>query len=323
MVSQNGFLAFIENDDFVNREAHLKALWQVIQGTTSQQIVLIRGESGMGKTRLLSECLTQCRDQSLTCGWIDFAEPLEQGYLSFILQLWEQIGATGFEAVEECIQKLSTFGRWETANAATSPMTPTALSNGALPSAAPPHQVTATTGTIGDNAQVAIGVGNTVIRAETVQHVALIINHDDWWMQSHVQTQITTAFQTALAKCTAERKVILFLDSWNQDSPTTELRQWLLRTLFQWVDRKLLPKLILIVAGHEATTLPRLAQPPVHLELAELDATAIRIYWGDLRQLPEEEVEDIIKYSQGFPLLMVMLANRRAQRRQSAAMMMV
>lgn len=322
MVSQNGFLAFTENEDFVNREPQLKALWQVIQGKTPQQIVLIRGESGMGKTRLLSECLAQCRDQSLTCGWIDFAEPLEQGYLSFILQLWEQIGANGFEAVEQSIQQLSTLGRWETANAAASPMTPTAPPSATPPSAAMSHQVTATTGTIGDNAQVVIGVGNTVIRAETIQHVALIINHDDWWMQSHVQTQITAAFQAALTKCTAERKVILFLDSWNQDSPTTELRQWLLRTLFQWVARKLLPNLILILAGHEETTLQRLAQPPVHLELAELDAIAIRTYWRDLRQLPVEEVEDIIKYSQGFPLLMVMLANRRARQRQSAAIMM-
>lgn len=322
MVSQNGFLVFRENDDFVNREAQLKALWQVIQGTTPEQIVLIRGESGMGKTRLLGECLAQCRDQSLTCGWIDFAEPLEQGYLSFILQLWEQIGTTGFEAVEECIQKLSTFGRWETANAAAVPMTPTGLPNVPPPNAAIPQQVTATTGTIGDNAQVAIGVGNTVIRAETVQHVALIINHDDWWMQSHVQTQLTAAFLAALTKCTAEGKVILFLDSWKSDSPTTELRQWLVRTLFQWVDRKLLPKLILIVAGHEGMTLPRLTQPPIHLELAELDATAIRTYWGDLRHLPEEEVEDIIKYSQGFPLLLVLLANRYVQRRQSTFMMM-
>ena len=304
MFGQNGHY-------FVNREHPLALIWQIIQQEVEQCLLLVVGPSGIGKSSLLDESQDRCIAAGIDYVRVDFRETLDQGYLSFIQRVREQLGAAGFERLDERLAQSHTWGHWQATNrhantskADTEPVTPASVMPG--------RPIYATVGDVGTEAQVVVGDYNKVIRANVVNDITVLIQQDDPRVRTAVQLEITDAFLTCLREYASERKVVFFLDSWDAGRPTTDVRDWLNRTLFQWLLTLKLPNTVAIIAGSEEPTLGRSSRWLERLKLAELDQRAVHTYWTDKRGLPATEVADIIKYSGGIPVVMALIANHRA-----------
>lgn len=287
-------------EDFVNREEQLTTLWKIIRQEIEQQILLIRGPDGIGKTSLLDEFRAECEEEGIDCARFDFAGSSDQSYMTLVLSMFNQLGPEGFEGLTQTIAESRTLGAWETVP------TPPVSARVERP-AANPVPPGGRSGGVDFYAPATIH-GDVVGR--DAYYVTQIIQRDDPLVQQMIQARITAAFRDCLVELTTTRTVVLLLDSWHQ--ATTDIRDWLCRNLLSWILNKKLPDAIAVVAGQE---LPDLRRPPRRigrLTLVGLPDEAVRAYWVEKCGLPPEDVPNIIKYSGGLPMLMALLADQRA-----------
>ena len=162
-------------------------------------------------------------------------------------------------------------------------------------------------GDVEAGAQVAVGQNITQIQAGVVN----VLHRDDPLVQQRIEAQVTAALRQCLRQQTGARLIVFFLDAWEQ--ATTDLRRWLSRSLLAWVLDKQLPNALALVAGMEE---PRLDRHPLRIQrvvLRELDEAAFRDYWVKKRKLPVDEAANVFAVCGGMPLLMRMIADRRAR----------
>ncbi len=303
-------------NDFVNREEQLTTLWKIVRQETDERVLLIHGSDGMGKTYLLNEFQAECEAEGINCVEIDF-KSLDQKYTAIVWSVYQQLGPQGFEPLVQTYEEASTLGAWKTG--ATPPLAARAEYPAANPIPPgrpnsdhdPPQtihgdkvegdKIVARVGDVGPRAQVIIGK-----QIEVTQ----IIQRDDPWVQQMIQARITAAFRDCLVKLTTARKVVFLLNCWHK--ATTETCDWLCHNLLDWILTKKLPDAAAVVCGLQVPDLRRSSQCIRRLKLAELPDEAVRTYWIEKRGLPPDEVPDIIEKYGGFPLLLYMLAERRA-----------
>lgn len=303
-------------NDFVNREEQLTTLWKIVRQETDERVLLIHGTDGIGKTYLLNEFQAECEAEGINCVEIDF-KSLDQKYTAIVWSVYEQLGPQGFEHLVQTYTEASTLGAWKTDT------TPPVAARAEYPAANPippgrrnsghdPPQTIHGDKVEGDKivARVGdVGPGAQVITGKQIE-VTQIIQRDDPWVQQMIQARITAAFRDCLVKLTTTRKVVFLLNCWHK--ATTETCDWLCHNLLDWILTKKLPDAAAVVCGLQVPDLRRSSQCLRRLTLAELPDEAVCTYWIEKRGLPPHEVPDIIKYSGRLPLLMALLADRRA-----------
>jgi hypothetical protein len=304
-------------NDFVNREEQLTTLWKIVRQETDERVLLIHGIDGMGKTYLLNEFQAECEAEGINCVEIDFGESPDQDCMAIVLSVYQQLGPQGFEHLVQTYEEASTLGASKTVT------TPPLAARAEYPAANPippgrpnsGHDPPQTihgdkvegdkiVGRVGD-----VGPGAQVIIGKQIE-VTQIMQRDDPWVQQMIQARITAAFRDCLVKLTTTRKVVFLLNCWHK--ATTETCQWLCHHLLDWILTKKLPDAAAVVCGLQVPDLRRSSQYIRRLTLAELPDEAVRTYWIEKRGLPPHEASEIIEKYGGFPLLLYMLAERRA-----------
>jgi hypothetical protein len=275
-------------EDFVNRQELLATLWKIIRHETDQRLLFIHGPDGIGKTYLLDEFRAECQVDKIEYVRLDFVEIPNPNYLTVVLSVYGQLGPPGFEHLSQTIDETRSLGAWETIDSQTG------QGDGG-------DEIGIYVRDIGPDAQV---IGKQVI------NLTQIIQRDDPVTQQKIQIDVTRALQDCLAEFTTTHTVVFLFDSWHK--ATTDIRDWLSENLLRWIADEKLPKGAAVVAGREVPDMHRPRRRIGRLALAELPDEAVRTYWVEKYGLPPDEVPDIIKYSGGMPIVMFMMAERRA-----------
>lgn len=286
-------------DDFVNRAAELALFLETTQPESRRRVLLVGGEYGMGKSYLLAEIAEQCAVRHIAHVYVDLAELREPGYLSLVTRLWEELGPHGFEPLGQAML-------WAESLASATPGQELAASGPPLA-----QEIHAQVGAVGAGAQVAVGAYNTQIQAQVVN----ILHREHPLVRQRIEAAVTAALHAGLSQRGQEETLVFLFDAWEE--ATTELRDWLQRTLLGWTLNRKLGDAVAIVAGLEQ---PRFDRHPLRVDtviLQDLDEEAFRVYWVEKRGLPEELVEAMYAACMGMPLAMRLIADRHARARRS------
>jgi hypothetical protein len=288
-------------EDFVNREAALKAMWKAVREETDQRILLIRGPDGIGKTYLLEEFRAECEAQDLACLCLDFAETpaTQQSHLTFALKAYEQLGPEGFETLVQTIRDTRSLGAWETVQ---SP--PPVVAGLGRPD---PAQTLPKGRSGGVDFHQPVTIHGDVVGRDA--YYLQLFQRDDPAVQQLIKSRITAALRDCLGKFANTRTLVLLLNSWHQT--TTEMRNWLSHNPLYWIAAKELSLAVAVVAGEEVPDLQRLPRRIGRVILRGLPNDAVHVYWIEKRGLPPEDVPNIITYSRGLPMLLAMIADQR------------
>lgn len=288
-------------DDFVNRDEILTVIWQTVRGENNLRVVQVGGEPGLGKTYLLDECQSGFARERIKSARIDFSKHrLEQGYISFVLRIWQQLGMSGIEQLSQITERtLSRYAK-QLANQRQPqpqpPVEPALATNG--------HSSISVQATIAESAGSQIAVGANIRQVQ--ENFYFVIQRDDPWIQQQIQIEITDLLRETLIEFSSNQRVVFLFDDW--ESATSELKIWLQETLFSWILDHLLSAVIIVVDDGSL----KLERHPLRIarfQLTELKEQDVRVYWLEKRKLPSEKLAQFAELM-GTPLLMAMAASK-------------
>lgn len=287
-------------EDFVNRDLALTALWSMVRLETEHRILVIHGRDGIGKTSLLKQFREECQREKTACGLLNFAELLDQSYLGVTLDLEEQLGPKGFEHLDQVIAETSELGPWAVVGAES--VVPELARSVVEPAIAS-----------GRGGGVDFYDQTTVYGDVVGGHQINLIRmsrSEDPRTQRLIRTRVTDALRDCLIAFSAARPVVILLDSWHEALEDT--RRWLQDHLLSWIVREELPQVVVAITCKEVPDLERLPRGAPQFRLRGLSRDAVELYWVKKRRLPSDEVDDVIKYTGGIPIGMVVMAELRA-----------
>jgi hypothetical protein len=286
-------------EDFVNRDLALAALWSMVRLETEHRILVLHGRDGIGKTSLLKQFREECQKERIACGLFNFGELLDQSYLGVTLDLEEQLGPKGFEHLDQVIAETSDLGPWAAVGAES---VVSRLGRDVVEPAA------ASGRSGGVDFYDKATVYGDVVGGDQI-NVIRMSRSEDPRTQRMIQTRVTDALRDCLIAFSATRPAVILLDSWHEAPEDT--RRWLQDHLLSWIVRIELPRAIAVITCKDVPDLNRLPQRTPHFSLQSLPRDAVELYWVKKRQLPSDEVDDVMKYSGGIPNGMVVMAELR------------
>lgn len=287
-------------EDFVNRDPELSILWRTIQLERQQRIVLISGQSGLGKSYLLEECIARCTDEGISYVWVDFAESFDQTYIEIIHTVLRQIGAKHFARLKETLIDIrKEQEQVPRLSALSKPEHPPTLAN----------RPDGRSGGVDFGGQAEVH-GDVVGR--DIYYITQIIHRGDHFDQENIQDQVTSAFQESLVEFTLTRTVVFLFDSWER-LVATDTRNWLQHNLLYWILEKKLSHSVAVVAGTQVPDIRRLRLRVEKLTLSFLPNKAVQTYLAEKRGVPDDKkLGSLVEAAKGHPLVMSLLADLHA-----------
>lgn len=290
--------------EFVNREEE-RAAFTALLGHRSQRILLLYGPSGIGKSFMLHYLKRDVSEPQTLISVVDLrADPSLSMAERLLARLREQLGGAFAEQlgqVELQIQQELLAGLGAQAGQSVA----AGLAAGGQ---TPKGGVTVSGQTL--------KVGGDVVGGDkiTIQNASIVLNPGGGGdlLRAEAQTRRNTAFRQALSVLLGERRLILFLDHFEE--ATQEVAEWARQQLLgpHLDGLEGFANLWLIVGGQRVPLQEEAAQWRHILrarQLGPLPEEAIRAFWTEKRGLDAASLIFAIQASGGNPQLLTMMAN--------------
>lgn len=287
--------------DFVNRTASLATVVRKLVMDQARPLLLVSGVSGIGKSYLLRECVSQCDARQVAVAHISLDEERNKHYLSILDRLREDLGPDGFAPLLQAMEQIRAENRAALERFFSPDRDDTSTDSVALKA-----------GNIGEDAQVAVGRNIVQIRTDVLN----LWQYEDDLVKRHIQMQLADAIYHCLKSLTEGCIAVIFIDHW--EAADQQVQEWLKSTLLQWSVNRKLPNVMTVVSG---VAQPDILLRPLRMEqmvLTELSKEDFHSYWVGKRGLPEEMLESEFVKCKGLPLTMRLRADMQERRQRSA-----
>lgn len=283
--------------DFVNREEHLNLIRETVAGKSQIRLLLVSGESGIGKTYLFHACRDHCRSAKVLHFTIDFVDANFQNYLGLIHAVRRQLGYDKFGALNQALIDVRMLSQRGIINPLTDGKTLD-------------KNMAADSRLFGGGSGVGFTDSTVTLRdvaGRDINYITQIIRDDDPFVQTEIRERISAVWQDSLRALAADRPLICFIDAWEKSSQ--DMKGWLQSTLISAVIDEQITNIVVVLAGQTVPVLPRMPGRISHITLDTLSKDAVQQYWLEIRGLAAQEWENVYRLTRGHPNIVAALAD--------------
>ncbi len=275
---------------FVNRVKQHEGFLKMLARQTQKQIMVIESPAETGKTWLVQRELHEGRTRNLPVAHVDFRDRQPWDYLLLVRQFRDQLDAQHFNTLTQVINQSTTLNIRVLA--------------GESGTGAVNINLASESSTISDST---ISVGD-VAGGSVIKDNFFYVQADSDTARRAIELRISDAFIAALQELAKIQPVVILLDSY--EAITVEADRWLRFSFLNKVRDKLLPNIIIIIAGRKTPEIDQTWQPVVFRPGMEpFEEAFVTEYIVERRKLSGLDLATIYRTSGGNPGLLAKMAD--------------
>ena len=290
-------------DDFVDRIVEIEKLHAALhaEGFEKDSLVLMHGQSGIGKTQLLARFLRICRSNNINITYIDLPG---NEYLSVIDKIEEDLGPRGFEGLEQTytdvilraqvIRSQAALDNLAQTNSPVAKSTNTGFTFN--------EAVTAETQTFINN--------NVTYKNPQITNIYNIELGEPQQVKKLSERKITQSFYECLRTITQEHTIAILLDHW--EDANEPLKIWLQDHLLTWASELSLKKALVVLCRESLPQELENQTGILALGLPEFPREVALEYWLK-NGLPAAAFEELTSEIYSIPRILALEVDRRKQ----------
>lgn len=231
--------------DFIDREEEIRNLQEKLheEGGSKDSLVLVHGQTGIGKTQLFAKFLRLCNENEIRVAYADLSA---QDYLGLIDDIEMGLGPDGFEELEQVYEDVVIRAQVEKGRLMVDRLeqewqsAPDTRQAGALHINAPVNAD-----------HVAFAGRDVVYKNAKISNVYNIMVGDTEDAQRLNKKKITQAFRSCIREISRQQTIAILLDHWEEAQDP--LRDWIREHLVEPATQFAMKKALIVLCRDELT----------------------------------------------------------------------
>jgi hypothetical protein len=292
---------------FVNRTEELERLNIALnyEGPEKDSLVLVYGQTGIGKTQLLAKYLRECNYKGIRIAHVDLVDLVTKGYLGLIEGIMEGLGNDGFEDLDETFDEILIQSQIEKSKA----FVEYAQKQLPVHALGQPQGLTFF-GPVTAQTQTFVS-GNVTYNNPKIENIYHIHLAEPEQVAALIQNRITRVFRSCLQNIANEQLVVVLLDHWEKASKLLET--WLDAYLLRWASELTLQKALVVLSRETIPSELEDQMGILPLAVSPLSREAALEFWKK-NGLAEEEFNTIGIESYSIPSILRLEVGKRSFR---------
>jgi hypothetical protein len=290
---------------FVNRTEEIRRLNTALnyEGPEKDSLVLVYGQTGIGKTQLLAKYLRDSNYKGIRITHVDLEDLVTKGYLGLIEAIIEGLGNDGFEELDETFDDILIQSQIEKSKAFVE------YAQRQLPAHSfGQAQGLTFLGPVTAQSQTFVS-GNVTYNNPKIENIYHIHLAEPEQVAALIQNRITRVFRSCLQNIAREQLVVVLLDHWEKASKLLET--WLDAHLLRWASELTLQKALIVLSRETISRELEDQMGILPLEVSPFNREAALEFWMK-NGLPEEEFNTIGSEIYSIPSVLRLEVGKRS-----------